>query len=306
MKNSKLLILFILLLGIQFSVYSQKTGIALGTSSNPARLLPGDVAAYETAALTGMRGTSLCNTLERSEWEKILKEKNVQQTEDFLDGKIIPQSVSLGAEYLLLLSFQGNDLSESTARAKDRTTKSLNMELTLGIKLVSVGSGEVEHSKVITMKESSSVVQDLEYSVTSKGSSNPFRGKMISNIEKELSNFTYEVFPPKMSIVKISKKSKRGKAKSVYCKTNAKFSVGTRLDIYTEDILELGDGENEIISNKVGELKVTAIKSDTIVECKVVKGAKKVVELQEAKTPLKCRPNFRTGMFDGVEKLFKN
>ncbi|MFK8006177.1 MAG: hypothetical protein AB8H03_07395 [Saprospiraceae bacterium] len=301
----KLLILLFISMTFQ-AIAQDKKGIALGNSDNPAGLRNGDLASYESAALTGVQSTSLCTTVERAEWKKLLKERGIQETEDFLNGEIIPQGVSLGAEYLLLLSFQGNNVSQKNVTVKGKISQKIEMALTIGAKLVSVETGEVKHSKVINLKESSTVAQGTG-TYTSKGdASSTFKSKMLKNLEQEFSDFIYEVFPPAVTILSAGMESKRGKAKLVLCRTNAKFRDGTRFNVYTEETIDLGDGQVEVIENKVGELKMTTNKSTQIIACKVVKGKSEIYKLNEDKVTLKCKPNFKTGMFDGFDNILKN
>jgi len=126
---------------------------------------------------------------------------------------------------------------------------------------------------------------------------------MIESIEQELSNFIYEAFPPEIKVLSAGGTSKKGKAKTVLCKTNGKFRKGTRLDVFTEETIDLGNGKTEVIQNKVGELKITAIKSSKVIEGKVIKGSSDIYKLKEEKITLKCKPSFRTGMFDSINSI---
>lgn len=301
MKNLNFLLVFFILIFIASQSDAQNNvGIALGNSDNPARITEGDVAIFEAAALEGIRETGLCTTLERAEWKKILEERGIQKTEEFLDGSIIPQSVSLGAEYLLLLSFQNMNFTDNKKRYDDYWTRKINFDLIIGAKLVSVETGELKYNKVITISDSKSYNDSDGMYNASKGEIiQSFRTKLIGQCTRQFVIFTFDVFPPEILVIKVNE-SKKNKAKLVLCKTNAALRKGVKLDVFTEQRLDLGDGDIEVIKSEVGELKIVEVQSKRVVLCKVIKGGQEIMSAV-GNEKLKCKPNYSgTSIFGGL------
>lgn len=295
----------ILLLFLTFNATAQdKIGIALGNSTNTAGISAGDMSSYEGAVLSGIRQTGTCTTLERKEWVKILQERGVQKTEEFLDGKIVTQSASLGAEYLLLLDFQSLQWSEETSISKGKKSRKIEAVFTIGAKLVSVETGEVSYDNLYSMKESQHIVQGSDnYAVVKSNYNSEFKDDFIKAIRKKATQFIYEAFPPQITVFK-SEEVKKKKAKKVYCRTNALLQKNSRMEVYTEEVFDLGDGDKEVISKVVGELIITEVVGKKVVLCKVKKGGGEIYKAMENKETLKCRLTHKSGMLDGVSDIF--
>lgn len=301
--------LFLLFASALLFAQTQKKTIAVGNSSNPANLPPGDVAMYEGTALTGFRQTNLCITLERAEWEKILKERGIQKTEEFLDGKIAQQGVSLGADYLLILSLQS--LEASDKKQKDFVTGAMNRKvdatLILGANVISVETGQVKHNKTITLKKNDSWNSDnAMYNASKEDVLNSFKESFVKDCAWEFSLFAFEVFPPEIVVVRVEETGKKGKtASKVLCKTSAKLPDGIKLDVFTEKIVDLGDGDTDVQKIKIGQMKVGKVDSEKSVICEVKDGGEEILNLVNNNTKLKCTPNFEGGMFDDLNPFKK-
>ena len=296
---------FMLCLLISGSVWSQASEhmIALGNSSNPSNVPAGDVAMVEGAALSGIRQSNLCPALERKEWEKILRERGIQKTEEFLDGKIVQQNVSLGADYLLIITIQSFDVTEKSNNALG--SKSADVVLPLNANIISVATGLVVHNKNIVVKESMSFTKDSPAYHSREDLKNAIKDKLARKIEWEFSVFMFEAFPPAISIVRVEELTKKGKPKTVICKTSVKLPDGVKLDVYTEEVIDLGDGDKDVRRKEVGKLKVLEVQSNKVVLCDIKDGTDEIEALLPGKTPLKCRVNFETSYFENMNPFRK-
>ncbi len=301
--NKSILTHFVVLLfftSLQLNA-QDKIGIALGNSSNSARISAGDISSYESAALLGIRKTKICTTLERKEWETLLKERGIQKTEEFLDGTIVTQSASLGAEYMLIMGFHNLDYSDEVREYKGKRTRYLTGNLMIGAKLVSVETGEVAHEKVLNLTESKSYVQgSSQFSINKSDYSNDFRKGFLRDIEKEFTKFAYDAFPPTINIIRVVDE-KKGKAKTVYCKTTALLQKSNKLDVYTEEVFDFGEGDTDIVKKDVGELIIVEVQSARLVLCKVRKGGKEILKALENKVELKCSVNGKTSIINDLK-----
>lgn len=279
---------------------TQKKTIAVGNSSNPALLPAGDVAMYEGAALKGFRQTNLCIALERAEWEKILKERGIQKTEDFLDGKIAQQGVSLGADYLLVLSLQSLNATDKRTNIASVSSRNVDATLIMSANVSSVETGEVVHNKTITLKKSGSWnSSDAMYNASKEDILNSFKESFVADCSWQFSLFAFEVFPPDISVVRVEETGKKGKSASkVLCKTSAKLPDDVKLDVFSETTIDLGDGDTDVRKTNVGQLKVGKVESEKSVLCEVKSGGEEILNLINSNTKLKCTLNLEGSILD--------
>jgi len=311
-KNLPTFLISISLVLSTLALHAQNDGqhiIALGNSSNPAGITTGEVSMFETAALSGIRQTNLCMTMERKEWEKILRERGIQKTEEFLDGKIMQQNASLGAEYLLILSMQSFNLVDKYADE----TRSVSATMVIGVNVVSVVTGQNKFTKNITLKKSEnySKTAGAGYNTSKNELGESFKTAMVSDCEWQFAQFIYEVFPPQITIFKIEKFDKKQRPDKVLCKSTARLPDGIKLDVYIEEKIDLGDGDFDIRKQTVGQLKIQEVQSDKVVLCDVKDGSEALLTNFNKKTPLKCSVNFSTTYFQNLNPFsdkrgFKN
>lgn len=294
-------ILYLVLLPINPTNAQVNRTIALGNSTNFApEISNGDVSMFESAALTGIRESDLCLVLERKEWEKILKEKGIQKTEEFLNGKIVEQNMALGAEFLLIITIQNMDITENktqynytnilTKNQEQGWTREIKCNVILGAKVVSIADGVVKYNKTFTLSKTDSSKDKNGYFATSRTDiAAAMKPDLAEQCKKSFRNFMYEVFPPAIEIIKIEAQTqgKKEKAEQVLCKTTSELVEGSNLEVYTEEILSVG-GETMVRKKNVAMLKVLRMEGGSIALCKVTTGGESILQLMNGKTSLKC------------------
>lgn len=298
------LLFFTLMRGYLAQAQNTEHTIALGNSSNPAGVTAGDLSMIEGAALRGIRQSNLCPALERKEWEKILRERGIQKTEEFLDGKIVQQNASLGADYLLIITVQNFDIADKYNNTAG--SRSVDVTLSINANVISVVTGEVVNTKNIVSKESQTFnKQSAEYNASREDLKTSFKDKLVKKIEWEFSVLMFEVFPPQISILRTEELTKKGKPKTVLCKTSVKLPDGVKLDVYTEKEIDLGDGDKDISRKEIGRLKVIEVQSNKVVLCDIKDGTDEIAAALDNKTPLKCKVNFETSYLERLNPLNK-
>lgn len=301
--QSKLRLLTICLSISPILLHAQtKKILALGNTANPARLSAGDVSLYENAALAGIRRTNLCQVMERKEWENILKERGIQKTEEFMNGQIVPQSQSLGAEYLLIITLQSWAVKDDKSKSSGDWYRDVETIVILDAKIVSVETGEAVYNKAITVKESESYSKDdASYRSSKDEIINTFKSSLANQCDFQFSLFMYEVFPPEIEIIKVEE-TKKQKAKTVLCKTSAILPVGAKLEVYSEENFDTGSGEILKRKKDIGKLKIEKIEGEKLILCDVLDGGEDILKNVQTKTKMKCKPNFERGFFDLSKK----
>jgi hypothetical protein len=276
--------------------------IALGNTTNlDSEVTAGDVSMYESAALTGIREAKLCTVLERKEWENILREKGIQKTEDFLNGKIVEQGMALGAEYLLLITIQSMNITESktaysntnifTKAKEEGWTREVTCSIILGAKVVSISNGIVKYNKTFTFtKKESSNDKSGHFSTSKEDIAAGMKTGLASQCRANFSHFIYEVFPPTIEIIKIEEQKTQGKkekAERVLCKTSSSLIGGSSLEVFIEELLTVGT-DNMVRKKSIGALRVLQMEGEKIALCKVVDGGDLILQKMNEKALLKC------------------
>ncbi len=306
MIKKYLLALIIALQAFIVGAQSQQT-MALGNSTNLAEgIAEGDMAMYEGAALAGIRETNLCIMLERKEWEKILREKGINKTDDFLNGKIPEQGVALGADYLLLITIQSLNISENKkpysntytnifSKNKEQITeqgweREISCSVIIGAKVVAITNGIVKHNETFTLSSSETSRDKGGYFGSSKEEvAAAMKSGLAAQCSSKFGNFAYDIFPPVISVIKVEevKPGKKEKAKQVLCATSSKLVPGSKMEVCQEEILTVG-AEKMVRRKRIGELRVVHMDGDKIVLCDVTDGSEEILQKMREQSSLKC------------------
>lgn len=293
--------LFFLVLGLVNLIYAQpKETLAFGNPVKTAHnIQQGDVAMYESSALSGTRAPELCTVLERNEWEKVLREKNFQKTEEFLNGKITPQGEALGADYVLILDVQSSDIKDDKSRyenkKKDGTietgwNRTVSYNVIISVKIISIKDGEVKHSKTMTLTSSSSSSDKNGSFPTAKEEiAASLKPNLAEKCSCEFARFMYDVFPPEIKLIQLEEE-KKGKAEKVLCTTSAALPKNGLLSVFAEEMI--GD---LVRQKEIGKLRVIEMQGEKLALCDVQKGGEDILAKINAKTTLKCKSEITDG-----------
>jgi curli biogenesis system outer membrane secretion channel CsgG len=98
--------------------------------------------------------TKRFNIVDRSKMDALTKEKNLQKTEDFIDGTVIEQGISLGAKNLI----SGHVISSKAEQMRtDDGTVTYKAKLSISLKVIDVATGQVITSDIIGTERQGSV-----------------------------------------------------------------------------------------------------------------------------------------------------
>jgi len=242
--------------------------------------------------------------VERSKFEQIKQERNLQKQEDFLNGDVVEQGKSLGAQYLISCGInQINKRSGYREKSKldyDASSKQYytrkyqvlvwQVDVIVNIDLIDVSSGIKKSSKIMT--SSSEGEQQTEDVVTNKA---------IAGLEDYFRFWVNATFPVYMKIIKVETTDKKGIPKTVlikggndvdlsYGKTSGVFGIGKK-DVSSE--LEVFENASELVDGKeykriiaIGKIKIVEVQGEFSI-CEVKKGAEEIQKkLNEGKTLL--------------------
>jgi TolB-like protein len=280
----------ILTLGIIFGCISsnfaqEKTGVGIlsftvGESSSSTY-----VNSIQETVTNAFVKTKRFNIVDRSKMDALKQEKNLQKSEDFIDGSVIQQGVSLGANYLI----SGHVISAKaeSMEAKDdkgNITITYKAKLSIQLKVIDVSTGQVVTSETIEPKAGNSLMGAFGL-----GASTPEKAitKAIKEIEEKVDDFVGKNFPVSFQIVEIQEKSSGGAAVKVMIAGGSAFGLkkGDKLKVVEVSIVEVG-GKKLERKKEIGELKISKVEDENFSTCTVGNGGIEINSRFEAKAKI--------------------
>jgi len=215
--------------------------------------------------------TKRFSIVDRTKMEQIKVEKDLQKSEDFIDGKVVEQGKNVGATYLVsghIISAHAEEMKSDDGKGK--ITISYKSKLMISLKIIDVTTGGLVTSETIEPKSGSSVGEFFNI-----GSSTPSTAisKSIKKIEEKVDEFVSKNFPTYFSIAEIQKKDSNGSASEVLIAGGSGFGLkkGDRLKV--AEIVEVTVNGNKMTRKKeIGELKITKVEDENFSICSVIEG----------------------------------
>ncbi len=245
-------------------------------------------------------GKSRFTVVDRAKLDQIAKERNLQKQEDFIDGFIVEQGKSLGAQYLV----SGNVTQISTTGYNKQLSKSVKnpntgvwekkyyqayftqATLSLNMQVIEVATGSVKSSKIITISKEAETT-DQRYVINAT----------IAATEGYVRGWANEVFPVEMKVMKVESLDKKGMPKTILIKGGADMDMQHSRAFLTNSSSELEIYENEVmvVDDKeytrqitIGKITIAETQGEFSV-CKIKSGAEAIQKkLNEGKT-LRCK-----------------
>lgn len=295
------------LLLFQFNSYSQENsdgnyvvGILPVTSvTGEGQVYTSNVQAIVTKVFVEK---SRFTVVDRTKLDQIAKERNLQKQEDFLNGEVIEQGKSLGAQYLISANInqiakRGGYIEKSKIEydsySKQYYTKKYQVYLTqidliINVQIIDVTTGVVKSNKSIT--------SNAEAETTSQET---VINSAVRGLEVYIKAYANNAFPVFMKIIKVETTDKKGLPKTVlikggsdvdlsYQKTSGFYGIGKKdvsseLEVY-ENATEIVDGKEYKRKITVGKVKISEVQGEFSI-CEVKKGAEEIQQkLNEGKT----------------------
>lgn len=221
--------------------------------------------------------------VERTKMDQISNEKELQKSEDFIDGTIIEKTKNIGAEYVVstVLNTYSND--------------GFTCKFSFNVSLIDVTTGQVISSKLIESKGGSSagkVFGGMGSVLMGDNLANPNKEealkKSLRNIDKDVLNFINDNFPILFEFVDVQQKDNKGNAVKVLVAGGSGFGIkkGDKLKIVEETEVEVA-GKKMIRKKDLGEVYVLNVEDENFSICQVKTGGNEINSRFEAKAKLK-------------------
>ena len=225
--------------------------------------------------------TKRFNIVDRSKMDALTKEKNLQKTEDFIDGTVIEQGISLGAKNLI----SGHVISSKAEQMRtDDGTVTYKAKLSISLKVIDVATGQVITSETIEPKSGNSLLGAIGI-----GASTPEAAvsKAIKDIENKIDEFVNKNFPQVFYIAEIQEKDGKGNATKILIAGGSEFGLkkGDKLKVVEITDMEV-NGKKLQRKKEIGELKILKVEDENFSTCSVSSGGIEINSKFESKIKL--------------------
>jgi curli biogenesis system outer membrane secretion channel CsgG len=282
MKKNITLLLCFLILNNLFSQDKLSVGIIPFTYDNANR---SDANSITTMVTNAFVKTKRFNILDRSKLEIVKNERELQKSEDFIDGAVIKQGATLGASYLI----SGHILSASTEQmsAKDSrggTIITYKAKLNIILKVIDVTTAQVIASETIEPSSGGSLWGALG---VGSSSSEDAMSRAMDQIKDDVDDFVNKNFPMTFSLVEIQEKNNKGDADKVLISGGSAFGLKKGDKMKVVEIIEMQVNGKKIQRKKeIGEVKITKVEDENFSICNVNSGGMDISNKFEAKSIL--------------------
>jgi TolB-like protein len=286
MKKRIFNVLSIILIATLPALAQDKVGVGILSFtyvSNAAK--QGDVNSIQETVTNAFVKTKRFNIVDRTKMDALKQEKNLQKSEDFIDGSVIQQGVSLGANYLIsghVIAAQADRME--AADDKGNVTITYKAKLSIQLKVIDVATGQVITSETIEPKAGNALLGMMGI-----GAASPEQAiaTAVKNIEGKVDDFVGRNFPVSFVIVEIQEKDGKGNAKKVM------IAGGTAFGLKKSDKLKVVEVSTVMVNGKslerkkeIGELKIDKVEDENFSTCSVTAGGIDINSKFEAKAKL--------------------
>lgn len=285
----KIFLSFALFAGLNFVVSAQEkisVGIMpfanLGGGANEQ-----DVIAIQEAVTSAFVKAKRFKIVDRTKMDELQKEKNLQKSEDYIDGNVIRQGVSLGANFLV----SGKVISVSKSSGHKDVTKSDGTKVSepvneaninFSCQIIDVETGEVVNSETFSNSGGGSFLDIF----TAKNVDDAFSSS-LSSLGRDIDRWIEVNFPAIFAIAEIQEKDSKGNATKILIAGGSVFGLekGDRLKVVELSIVNV-NGKDLGRKKEIGELKVTKVEDENFSICSVKAGGFEISSKFEAKAKL--------------------
>ncbi len=246
-----------------------------------------DVNSIQETVTNAFVKTKRFNIVDRSKMDALKKEKDLQKSEDFIDGTVIAQGISLGANFLIsghVISAQAERMETAPSSTTGQVTITYKAKLLISIKVIDVETGQVISSETIEPKGGSAFGGMIGISPSTPEAA---ISKAIKSIEDKVDDFVNKNFPATFPIVEIQEKDSKGNATKIMIAGGSAFNLkkGDKLKVVEVSIIEV-NGKKLERKKELGELKITKVEDENFSTCSVSSGGIDINSKFEAKAKL--------------------
>ena len=280
-KTTLLLCLCILIIGFTFG--ETKTLIGIMPFKNPSSSNNGyysnksqadeNTVAIQDAVTNAFLKSKRFDLVEREKMSQLKSEKELQKSEDFIDGSVVEQTKTLGAQYVVMGNISESDvLSKTTNVYMVGNVTTLTAKIAFSIKIVDVATAQI--------------IASSNFSKTAKGK-NAF-SDALELLNPEIESFIKENFKVTVSIAEIEEKNKKGEAYKILIAAGSSTGVNKNDEFKVFENTEMVvDGKTLTRKKNIGKIIVDTVEDENFSKCTVKEGGKDIAD-KFAAGKLKC------------------
>lgn len=284
MKNFLLGIIAIILSSV--SVAQDKTTVAILPFTYTRESVQYDnVSPIQETVVNAFVKTRRFNIVDRSKVEALKQEKELQKTDDFIDGKVVEQGRNLGAAFLVsghVITLKAEQIR--TDDGKGNITISYKAKLSISLKVIDVTTGMVVSAETIEPK-ASGLLGFL--GVLASPTEQAAITNSIEKISGSVDDFVSRNFPVMFTIAEIQEKDSKGGATKLLLAGGSSFGIkkGDKLKVVELVAMDI-NGKQIIRKKEIGELKVTKVEDENFSICSVSDGGLEISNKFAAKSKI--------------------
>ncbi len=232
------------------------------------------ITAIQDAVTEAFLGTKRFALVEREKMDQINGEKNLQKGEDFIDGQVIEQSKSLGAQYIVMGNVTKAELVTSQTTAPFAgTITSRTGEIAFSIKVVDVTTGLIAATQ----------------SFSGSGRGKNAIENALEKIKPDIEQFVRENFKVIVSVASVEEKNSQGDAVKVLISGGSSLGMkpGDVLKVYEQSELMV-DGKKLARKVTLGKITVAKVEDENFSVCGVTEGGADIAKKVAAGAKVKC------------------
>lgn len=285
MKNILFLFTFLLFSSVSFS--QEKLSLAILSFNNSGNASSGDVNTIQETVTNTFVKTKRFNIVDRTKMEALKREKELQKTEDFMDGAVIEQGKSLGAKFVI----SGKVVSVNKSRSMKERTKldgtkesyeAFEATINFVCQIIDVETGQVVNSETFSNDGGGtflgmSMAKNLDDAFSSS----------LNSLQKDLDKWVGKNFPLTITIVEIQEKDSKGNAKKILIAGGSSVGLekGEKLKVVEVLMVDVNGVQKER-KKEIGEVKISKIEDESFSVCTVTSGGIDINTKFEAKSKL--------------------
>lgn len=273
---------------LNFSLAQEKTEVGiLAFTYVQGAANPQNVNSIQETVTDAFVKTKRFNIVDRTKMDALKREKELQKSEDFIDGKVIQQGISLGADYLIsghVISAQAEQMETAPNSKTGEVIVTYKAKLAIQLKVIDVATGQVITSETIEPKSGSLLGGMLG---TAPSTPEAAISKSIKGIEDKVDDFVNKNFPANFPIVEIQEKDSKGKATKILIAGGSAFNLekGDRLKVVEVSTMNV-NGKKLERKKEIGEIKISKVEDENFSICSVSDGGDEINTKFEAKAKL--------------------
>lgn len=278
-----------LLIGSLFSAQEKVSiGVIPFTSSYDKNI----TRTIEEAVTNSFAKTKRFDMVSRAQMEALRNERELQKTEDFMDGTFIAQSKNIGAQYLIAGNVHSVTATEENhVDSKGKRYITYDSTISLDIKLIDIETGKIIASDILSTKADKGILSLKSWTNALTGkepqSTQEAFAVAVKDIGGAIDKFVGANFPVSFPIVEIQEVDGSNGAKKILIAGGSAFGLKEKDKLIVHEVIELQVGGKMMKRKKpIGELRVIKIEDENFSVCEVKTGGVELNNKFKAKANL--------------------